>query len=576
MSFLRKKSIHDSLAIMEAISRVCAIKGGRLCEELYNLFIQGDYLGVMNFHIDYSDPSLNSTDVLYARQIMGLVEKQDFLDIGVDKEQVALDKFIASERNCREVNRRFRTRELPGMGSVDAVLYCAQRKISRILGDVPPLSDLSFSFGPGVNTSVKMTEANPRIKLSASLKCSTNLVSLIGELLAEFPIWGELGVERANSYLAAGIHYFGPDLLIPVDTAHSHVSLSKGKLVFVPKNAKSHRSIIVEPILNGLFQKGVGKYIKDRLALAGLNLSRSGAQEKNQHLARVGSLDGSLATLDLSSASDCISYGLVLELLPLPWFEFLEAGRTGEVFYTDKKGNRLDFELQKFSSMGNAYTFELESLIFWSLSLAVCEVLGLSSENVRSYGDDIIVPVSATSLLIEVLTFCGFSLNKSKSYWSGPFRESCGADFLNGLDIRPFYLKNQINEQTLYIMHNWFFRHGEFELANVVKTFVRPDILLIGPDGYGDGHLIGSYHLRSSRKLRHSGWCGGFFDTYTLKPKRIKSSRHGDWVFPVYSVYVRSGADAPSDADVVRGNSGYAKISIYTLATTVFRRRSVE
>ena len=88
--------------------------------------------------------------------------------------------------------------------------------------------------------------------------------------------------------------------------------------------------------------------------------------------------------------------------------------------------------------MGNSYTFELESLIFFSLAYATCTHLGLSPKNVSVYGDDVVIPVEAMNLFREVLTVCGFIINTDKSYSSGPFRESCGADYLEGLDIRPF------------------------------------------------------------------------------------------------------------------------------------------
>jgi len=164
--------------------------------------------------------------------------------------------------------------------------------------------------------------------------------------------------------------------------------------------------------------------------------------------------------------------------------------------------------------MGNAYTFELESILFYSLSIGVCKTLGLTTESVSVYGDDIIVPTTAFDLLSSTLEFCGFSVNSEKSYSVGPFRESCGADWFCGMDVRPFYLRKQISDRTLMVMHNFFVRHGEWQLAKVVKTFIKPHNRIYGPDGYGDGHLIGSYTLRRSRKLRRCGYEGGFFDTF--------------------------------------------------------------
>jgi len=340
------------------------------------------------------------------------------------------------------------------------------------------------------------------------------------------------------------------------------IKVSTGKLQFVPKNAKTKRSIVVEPILNSLYQKGLGKYMKRRLRKFGVDLSD---QTRNRALARKGSLDGSLCTVDITSASDCISRELVWNLFPLPWAQALDIGRTPYVTYRHQ-----DLLLEKFSSMGNAYTFELESILFYSLSIGVCKALGLTTESVSAYGDDIVIPTPAYDLLLSTLEFCGFTVNSEKSYSFGPFRESCGADWFCGMDVRPFYLRKQISDRTLMVMHNFFVRHGEWRLAKIAKTFIKPHNRIYGPDGYGDGHLIGSYSLRSSRKLRRCGYEGGFFDTFVCLPKRVKTRYRNDWIFPSYTIYMRTGEEESTDPDIVRGTKGYRRASIYTLADRIF------
>jgi hypothetical protein len=221
--------------------------------------------------------------------------------------------------------------------------------------------------------------------------------------------------------------------------------------------------------------------------------------------------------------------------------------------------------------MGNGFTFELESLLFYSIAKAVSELLDLEGE-VSIIGDDIIINSRGYTLLTEVLNQLGFVVNNEKSFWQGPFRESCGADWFNGNSIRPFYAKKALSEQNLYIFHNYMLRNGERELANLALSWTNPAMRLWGPDGYGDGHLVGSHDLRVTRKLRRSGWEGGFFDTYSMRPNRINKRYGADWVYPSYSVYTRSGERDPTDPDIVRGSCGYAKVSIYTLATTIFGR----
>lgn len=523
--YLSELPIDKSLDIIGRLVETCSQRGGALSKELRKMFQDGRYLDIINYKFDYGvDRELD--DFLYARQIQGFLSKQDFLDLGVDREAQAFDTFMKAENLCKDTNDRFRS-DLPGVSSgVHSVLFGASRKIAQILGDVPEYSELKFSFGPGATTNVKRARSNPRVKLEAHLNCSYEFVSHAKEFLSEFPGWMEAQSDRQNQI---------------------HLYPSHGKLQFVPKSSKTMRSIGVEPTLNGLGQQGIGKHIKKRLQRFGIDLTD---QTRNQKLACIGSLDGSLATVDMSSASDTIAYGLVLHLLPIDWFDLLDRFRTGSVVYKENV-----IKLHKFSSMGNSYTFELESLIFYGLAYATCTHLGLDTKQISVYGDDVIIPVEAMALFEEVLTVCGFIINLDKSFSVGPFRESCGADYLGGIDIRPFYLKDKISCRVLFIMHNWFIRHGEPALAGIVMESIPTHFKLFGPDGYGDGHLIGSYSLRRNREMKRRGHEGGFFDTMVAESKRVRLRELSDWVYPTYSIYV-SGENpdkAISEHDVVPG-----------------------
>lgn len=546
MDFLSMRTEQESLKILSELAQECSSLGGPLSSHLNELVKKKEYLTVIQYSFDYCDPSLDLNDVCYARQIQALFSKQDFIDLGVDKEEVAFLKFVQTENLCRETNARLSSgRSLDW--DTNGVLYLASQKIARILGRAPVLSELDFMFGPGANTSTKTEEANPRVKLSSRLECSSNLLPVVRELLEELPHLARLNSNGENE-----------------NTLSVDVTLASGKLAFVPKTSLEHRSIVVEPSLNGLIQKGIGTWMKKRLLRAGIDLSD---QHRNQRLAMKGSIDGTLATVDLSSASDTVSRELVWNLLPFEWASLLDCARSETVTY---KGEV--FLLEKFSSMGNAFTFELESLIFYSLAWACCKYNQIDHELVSVYGDDIVIPVSAYQLLDGVLTECGFILNKKKSFSSGPFRESCGADYFNGFDIRPYYNKTLISDRNLYSMHNWFVRHCEFSLARIALQHTYVPVRLFGPDGYGDGHLIGDYTLRQSRTLQRRGFDGGVFDTYTLKQKSFNRRLPGDFIFPSYSIYVKGDCidTVATDPDVVRGSRGYKKISIYTLIKTIF------
>lgn len=549
MNFTKDYATDESLKIIGALALVCKERGGPLTASLYEMWINGKFREIIDFKFDYT-ADFSKDDFLYARQIQGFLAKQGFIDLGVDKEKVAFDSFLFSEEKCRLTNIRLNSTS-PNR-DVSAVLHYATHKIVKILGDVPSFDQFNFSFGPGATTSVKRARSNPRVKLEAPFTCNTNMIPIVRELLNEVPVWTQSKISEGNL----------------------RIECVPSKLVFVPKNSKTYRSIGIEPTLTGFFQQGVGKYLKKRLKRFGIDLSD---QSRNKRLACRSSIDGSLATIDLSNASDTISSECVWQLIPYDWCVLFDHLRSDEIQYQDKI-----FKLSKFSSMGNSYTFELESLIFYTVAEACCTHLSISTEDVSAYGDDIILPSQAASLLKEVLDYLGFSINLEKSFLSGPFRESCGGDFLHGFDIRPFYLKDQISVRLLFTMHNWFIRHGEYQLAKTVLSFVPQFFRIFGPDGYGDGHLIGSYRLRLNRDMRRRGYSGGFFDSYTSVKMKIFLPDNRDFVYPVYSIYVSGEQDvlrqfshtsgSPPDHDVIPGVRSYQKISIYTHSSRIFQR----
>jgi len=142
-------------------------------------------------------------------------------------------------------------------------------------------------------------------------------------------------------------------------------------------------------------------------------------------------------TLDLASASDSISSELCRLVLPPAWYGYLMDLRSPE----GECGGEV-FSYEKISSMGNGFTFALESAIFTAIVYAVEKHLHgrFDQSKVAVYGDDIIVRKSSADLTIRMLNLCGFNLNLEKSFCSGPFRESCGADWFSGTPVRPVFL----------------------------------------------------------------------------------------------------------------------------------------
>jgi hypothetical protein len=231
--------------------------------------------------------------------------------------------------------------------------------------------------------------------------------------------------------------------------------------------------------------------------------------------------------------------------------------------------------------MGNGFTFPLESLLFWALTKACCS----DDEVVSIYGDDIICPTHRVPLIHRVLTACGFSLNLEKSYYTGEFRESCGTDYYRGIDIRPYYQKKLVSGETLFTLHNFYKRNHRDDMASRVLNCIPEDMRIYGPDGYGDGHLIGDWTPLPHK--REIGYAGFLFETYKRK-SRIdrRPSVDGDAVLPAYCVYLGGNTseeksasdrffrghgpivDSPEHVNVFPGSSGYKRVSIYTFTNS--------
>jgi hypothetical protein len=184
------------------------------------------------------------------------------------------------------------------------------------------------------------------------------------------------------------------------------------RVEFVPKSWKTDRTIACEPEWALPLQLAFDSYVKRRLRKRGIDLSD---QTRNQRLAYEGSISNNYSTIDLSAASDTVSYNTVAWLLPRPWFLYLARARSsfGRV---SLNGDYIKYA--KFSSMGNGATFCLETLIFASACYAV------GSRTFSVYGDDIIIEPKHVPDLLALLAFLGFSVNREKSHIDGPFLKS--------------------------------------------------------------------------------------------------------------------------------------------------------
>jgi len=241
---------------------------------------------------------------------------------------------------------------------------------------------------------------------------------------------------------------------------------SGSRISFAPKTVRESRLICTEPLLNSYFQLGLGVLLTERLkSFFGIDLS---SQPKvNQQLAQVGSTTGRFSTIDLSSASDCISLSLCSKLLPSWVFDTLMEIRSPSTLVG---GDAVRLEMM--STMGNGFTFPLQTVIFSALIFAVYRSKGILpvrcdrplDTNFGCFGDDLIVRDDTFHSVIGLLELLGFIPNTEKTFNDGPFRESCGADWHSGHSVRGVYIKRLDSPQDICVainlLNDWTARTG--------------------------------------------------------------------------------------------------------------------
>lgn len=242
------------------------------------------------------------------------------------------------------------------------------------------------------------------------------------------------------------------------------------KVVTVPKTRTAPRIIAEEPthmmyVQQALFHSLKKGFSNSRVLGPLMDLSD---QNPNKEMARAGSIDGSLATLDLSEASDRVSYRLVEYLIrpiSLSAWEAIDAARS-----THANVDGTVHRLQKFASMGSALCFPIEEMIFLSIVIAAIQSEtdgwrhGIDYSRyhgiVRVYGDDIIVPVAHASVVSSWLATFGLRVNEGKSFSRGNFRESCGGDYFEGVNVTPVRVRRRMPKS----------RQDVNELVSIVQT----------------------------------------------------------------------------------------------------------
>jgi len=330
-------------------------------------------------------------------------------------------------------------------------------------------------------------------------------------------------------------------------SAETQASRRTARLITVPKNSTSRRTITVEPMLNQFIQQGLNILLRSAIDQCKIlsNCLALTDQTKNQQLALEGSLHDNWATIDLKSASDLLSVKLVESVFRHhgQFFDHMMDCRSTRVVAS----GLMEGDLSKFAGMGNALTFPVQSICFAVVCIAaILDKKGISptywnvrraSRLIRVYGDDIIVDTRYVHQCVSWLQDVGLKINIKKSFLSGNFKESCGVDAWKGEEVTPIYLRSRPDSTStepnviggLVATSNQAWMRGLYEfstcLANDVEERLGIALPLVGQKSGSLGwhsRLDAAAPTRWNRDLQA-------FETrgLTLIPKKRRDSLDG-------------------------------------------------
>jgi hypothetical protein len=296
---------------------------------------------------------------------------------------------------------------------------------------------------------------------------------------------------------------------------HEHPS----KLIAVPKTMKGPRLICSEPNYHQWIQQLIRSQIENRVKSTALKHCISfGDQRPNRDLALKGSRDGSIATVDLSSASDRLSCWTVERAFRSnkTMLERIHASRTR--WMRNAINERFtSIMLKKCFTQGSACTFPVQTVVYSMFAIAAVLIteggrvtttsVDKAARKVRVFGDDIIVPKTVLPKLVEILSFNQLKVNLDKTFLKGKFRESCGMDAYDGVDVTPARVRrlsaNPSHETVDAILaaSNNYYKKGLWHTAYWLRDLIRGHkfpVIKARDSEYVDEGILRAKGLKSS------------------------------------------------------------------------------
>jgi hypothetical protein len=246
-----------------------------------------------------------------------------------------------------------------------------------------------------------------------------------------------LTIAKGNHCHDYFVQPFGVNM-IPIP-ATQREKLRYSEVLAVPKSYKASRIIAPEDT----YRQAIAKRVEFIFREFDHQAKKKDNQEIwledqgiNQRYAEQGSIDGSLATLDASHASDMISKALFRSIFPNRFCTLIEPLLDTHI----KVNNKLRL-MQMLSTSGHSLTFRLETIVYKAIAQAAAEYVDRCCNTTRAfawaYGDDVIINSEAAETAMEWYALLGLKINSDKSFWSKDhlYRESCGKEYYRGIDL---------------------------------------------------------------------------------------------------------------------------------------------
>lgn len=375
------------------------------------------------------DPNKYFSPDAYFRdaQAIALLKKTEMFPIRYDNKNT-LEYYAQSEQIASEMSTLWRQKNAFSFEDV-STLNRATQIIHSILGsNVPDIAD--WRFGKGASYALNGIKSGLIPKMQTKPEVTYQAKNYVYRNLQ--------GTIYTNSFSRSE---FGPPSLLPI--------VPGDRLALVSKEIFKPRIMAIQPLGNMCSQLGIEGVLRRKFyRYSGIDITT----QPEIHHDLLGDVFG---TIDLSSASDSICTELVEYLLPQSWFETLDMLRCKHTV-VEINGSKILKPNRKFMAQGNGFTFMLETIIFYSLTLALCEKYVSDRRTLKlligTYGDDILVPIHCHEQVCNFLERIGFSVNKDKSFGTeSPFKESCGVDIFcsvgsNPVNVRPVYFKEFKND----------------------------------------------------------------------------------------------------------------------------------